>query len=569
MNRRHFIKSTGTTLILPSLSGAILPNLWRNTFFSSKEQWTEWLKDNDRRIGVLLQRQEKKPGHRYFGGHLNDYEIHTPGGTASMIQHMSVAYTSKESAYYGEAELEKAMLAASNCLLKMQHPDGAIDLYSTNFHSTPDTGFVVEPACLAYSILKSSGQDKTLSNLQAFLVKAGEALSVGGIHTPNHRWVVCMALARINRLFPNERYLKRINEWLYEKIDIDPDGQYTEKSTHVYSPLTDRCLITIARLLDRPTLYEPVRKNLEMSLYYVHANGEIVTEASGRQDRYQIGHLDPYYYPYRYMALLDGNPRFSSMCRLIEATAPLHRLSNKLPYFLEDAGLRQTLPASAPLPDNYFQHYPYSDLVRIRRKEIDATILAQNSTIFTFFKGKAVLQAVRLASAFFGKGQFEADHLQIVDGRMTLRQELSGPYYQPYPIDALPVDGNWEKMPRKNRPKSEVQFFRTTINIEETASGQFELQFDIQGTDEVPLAIELGFRPGGRLSGVREIANIPDAYFLEEGFGKYESDGQTIEFGPGRQEHKWTQLRGAKPKLNAESVYLTGFTPFQFTLQIR
>jgi hypothetical protein len=42
--------------------------------------------------------------------------------------------------------------------------------------------------------------------LKKYLLNAGEALSVGGIHTPNHRWVVSGALAWINSFFPNPKY---------------------------------------------------------------------------------------------------------------------------------------------------------------------------------------------------------------------------------------------------------------------------------------------------------------------------------------------------------------------------
>ena len=42
----------------------------------------------------------------------------------------------------------------------------------------------------------------------------------------------------------------------------------------------------------------------------------------------------------------------------------------------------------------------------------------------------------------------------------------------------------------------------------------------------------------------------------------------TITFGPGLREHAWTQLRGALPKLDADCVYFTGFTPFNLTIEI-
>lgn len=41
-----------------------------------------------------------------------------------------------------------------------------------------------------------------------------------------------------------------------------------------------------------------------------------------------------------------------------------------------------------------------------------------------------------------------------------------------------------------------------------------------------------------------------------------------IEFGPGRVEHTYTQVRGASPKWDGMSVYLTGLTPFRATLDI-
>ena len=50
---------------------------------------------------------------------------------------------------------------------------------------------------------------------------------------------------------------------------------------------------------------------------------------------------------------------------------------------------------------------------------------------------------------------------------------------------------------------------------------------------------------------------------------KHEYGDDRIEFGPGRSEHSWTQLRGALPKLQGDSVYLTGFTPFEFRLVLR
>jgi len=397
-------------------------------------------------------------------------------------------------------------------------------------------------------------------NLKKFILNAGDALSVGGIHTPNHRWVVCMALSRINSLFPNKKYIERIDEWLREKIDIDEDGQYTEKSAAIYSPLTDRCLITIAKLLNRRELFGPVRKNLEMTKYYVNPDGEVVTTASKRQDQSQRGSMAAYYYSYRYLANLDNNSQFAAMARWIEKTAQ-NKLVWFLIYFLEDKLLSQNMPDSAKLPTNYEKIFKHSDLARIRRDQTCATIIANNPNFFSFHKGEAALETIRFASAFFGKGQFKGQKLEHKNGKYILRQQLAGPYYQPFPKEKLPNDGDWEKMNRFLRPQSEIQKYEAVVAVSES-EGTFLLDINIQGTDNVPVAIELGFRHGGELMGVEAVPEINDAFVLKNGYGKYIYKNNTIEFGPGENEHMWTQLRGALPKLDALSVYLTSFTPF-------
>jgi len=456
-------------------------------------------------------------------------------------------------------------------LLDRQHEDGTIDLLTTNFHSPPDTAFAVEPLSLALSILKKYAADDLGEFQQAaktFLLEAGRAMSIGGIHTPNHRWVVCRALARIHQLYPNQIYLNRIEEWLAEGIDIDPDGQYTEKSSVVYSPLTNNCFITLAKLLGKTELYEVVRKNLRMSQYMMHANGEVVTEASTRQDQFTIAHMGRYYYAYRYMALLDQEAKFSAMAQSIEAYAGLPALSGNLPYFLEDRKLEEALPEAAELELSYEKIFAHSSMVRIRRGNVDATILGENSSFFTFFHGKAALQAVRFASAFFGKGQFTSPELKKVGDTYVLSQELWGPYYQPHEKENIAPDGDWHKMPRSKRKQSEIQYLKSEVRISEQA-GKFKLAFSIQGTERIPLAIELAFRKGGELKGVEEVPEVENAYFLKEGYGSFLQGKAHISFGPGLHTHKWTQLRGAKAKLNGDSVYLTAYTPLEFELEIR
>lgn len=552
---------------------AVLPFTGFSSVRKQEEKMPAWLMqlviNNDAGIESLMTYQVKDQNSADFGGIKDQYDILNPHSTAALIQWGTCAVFSPNSKFYQSDFLLDQILSATQYLLKIQHQDGTIDLLSTNFHSTPDTGFIVKRLAISYSLLdrsKTPGVEKVLIPLKKFLINAGEALITGGIHTPNHRWVVCAALTKLYELWPDTRYLDRINEWLGEHIDMDADGQYNEKSTFTYSSLTDRLLITIAAGLNKPELLENVRKNLNMTLYYVHPNGEIVTDASGRQDKATIGTMENYYYPYRYLALMDKNTTYSAMCKMIEETAG-PKIGGFLDYFLADVTLWNQLPPVTALPLSYVKTFPNSGLVRIRRNRWDCTLIAKNAVWFTFMRGNAVLQGVRFASSFFGKGQFLCENIEQNGNTWEMAETLEGPYYQPYPKDAIAEDGDWEKMPRINRVQSEVQKLKIKIQIRETKHGM-EIEISTSGTERVPVALELIFRPGGELKGVTKIAGSKDAWLLEEGTGSYSFKEDTITFGPGLALHKNTALRGALPAMDAPSVYLTSFTPFRHVLQI-
>jgi hypothetical protein len=357
-----------------------------------------------------------------------------------------------------------------------------------------------------------------------------------------------------------------VEQWLAEGIDLDADGQYSERSAAIYSPVCNRAFLTMARFFLRPDLLEPVRRNLEMTLYYIHPDGEVVTEASRRQDKYQRGSLQAYYLSFLRMAILQGNGKFARAANFI--TSKLGQdLAGYLLDILEDPSLSQPIPHEQSLPADYCKWFSHSEVVRIRRGALSTTIVGHNPVFFSLRKNSTALEAFRLASAFFGKGQFQGESMEVEENRVVLSQKLVGPYYQPLPAGARRADGRWVSSDLALRPQSEVQYQFSRISIEEKASS-YALTFQVEGTAGVPVALELGFRKGGILEGTEPIPDLTDAYFLSRGYGIYRSEGGTIRFGPGMRSHRWTQLRGALPKLDALSVYITGFAPFHWTLQI-
>ena len=536
------------------------------------------IRENDALVLAQLALQDLRPGVRGHGGVPDPYGIPSANATGAFLGVLACAFASPTSQHYRSPRLREAMLLASQALLDLQHEDGTIDLAITNFRSPPDTAFVTENVAPAYEILRSDpGSDAApiLERLERFLRHVGDALATGGVHTPNHRWVVCAALAVLHDLFPDSRYPARIEQWLAEGIDLDPDGQYTERSTTIYSAVVNRAFLTLAHRMNRPDLRDPVRRNLDMTLYYLHPDGEVVTEGSRRQDRQLRGTLVRYYAAYREMAVREGNGQFASAVAQIEAESPAS-VVRELPSFLTESILRRRLPAATPLPSNYRKHFKHSQLARIRRDALSATLLAGTTTFFSLRRGSAALEAVRLSSAFFGKGQFQSEAIEEIDGRLRLKQSLRGPYFQPLTPEkiaelrsyaGMESNGLLRQDHRASRTQSNIQSLESTVDLVEHP-GRLELHFRIEGTDHVPLAIELAFRRGGVLEGVEPVKGVADAYLLRSGIGRFRLGDDVISFGPGSTEHTWTQLRGALGKWDGQSVYLTGFTPFRFTLTL-
>jgi hypothetical protein len=562
MNRRKFTKIGTTVIGLSPFSGFA---------WSEKPKKPNWLimliHLNDSYIKSSLQNQIQDKNHPYYGAIRNGEEIPDAVATSGVLAMWAIGIACPESDYYQSTNLLNQFERGAQFLLKAQHRDGTIDLLSSNFHSPPDTAFSVEKIARAYTLLATiPAAEKALIPTKTYLLRAGESLVIGGIHTPNHRWVVTAALLQIHALFPDKRYVARAEEWLLEHIDIDPDGQYTEKSAGGYTAIVNRVLIDIALGLNKPEILDAVRKNLNMTMYYTHPNGEVVTEASNRQDKGTINFLQGYYYSYRKLAIRDANPQFAAMCRLIEETAK-DRIADNLSAYLLEQDLWKELPTSGKLPTEYVKAFPYSGVVRIRKGNWDATLLSNNPGFLTFQKGKAVLQGMRIAASFFGKGQFQSSSITQQGDSWELTNALEGPYYQPYPKDKIDPNGNLSNMPRTQRTKSEIQYLRYTTNVTPQENG-IQVDFVIEGTDGVPVSLELIFRPGGILSGIIPMPGRDKSFLFDSQLAQYTMGEDSIHISPGLQQHKGIILRGALPPMDAPTVYLTGFTPFKHSIKI-
>jgi len=237
--------------------------------------------------------------------------------------------------------------------------------------------------------------------------------------------------------------------------------------------------------------------------------------------------------------------------------------------------LLRALPANAPLPTGLHEAFSYSNLVRIRRGQRQRPILATNTTLFSFRKnGRRPRSRSVSASAFFRQGQFNADTLEVRDGRYILRQNSTRPYYQAAQQRADRPRGNTKMAPpngtpptaaRAARARSNIQTLESVVEITEIAR-QVHPAFSIAGTARRARRPRTRFRHGGKTQpGVEPVPHIDNAFLLRRA-RVATTMGDASSSRPRPSEHTYTRSRRPSPKWDGLSVYLTRQYSFKASL---
>ena len=547
--------------------------------------------------------------------------LSSPRALAQSALRLVSAYVNPRGQNHHSEDLLGPLNDLLDALAKRQNPSGLYDI--GNLDSPPDTSFVISDLGIGYDLLAADAQPATEAAREkyaAIMRRSARSLAEGGVHTPNHRWEICKALAHLNHLWPSRLLLARINDWLGERIDQDAEGSYSERSAIYASEVTNRSLVTIARLADKPRLLDHVRRNLDLTLYLLEANGEVETVHSRRQDQTGIQDVWKYLMHFRELALLDGDRRFAAVAeQIIDRVAadpasfatPGYSVGEFLAEALAYPDLTALLPRPLELVTRYEKFFRGSQLVRIRRDNIAASIfggtdwhnrrvdsaghpttireiasgLSTNPTFFKLFKGAAILDSVRMSPRFFSTGHFRSDGVTARGGGWRLSDQVKVPYHLPLPQRYRRPDGNYalgsegrfySKMDFPHRPK-QYRVLETSITIRQVGESAFDLAFDVEGP-ATSLTIELCFRSGGSLTGV--VPASGDGNFqLVDGDGAYTVGADTITFGPGNSSgirqpiamdpgEKYTYLGGNLVPAG-QRVYITGEVPFRYTLRLR
>ncbi len=534
----------------------------------------------DQQVEGVLTRQVLDAASPYCGGFMDSDRL-VGSQSISAVASLGYAYLLPESRHYRSEEFLQRILLAAEFARRHRNPSGCFDLLTTNFDSAPDTGFVVQAiAPVVFAARQQTTDDAgaaAIAEALGELIRTGApGMVAGGFHTPNHRWVLVAALAQAQALYPELEVGETVDAYLDEGIDINADGEYSERSTGVYNAVVNRALIRAAHVLERPDLLEPVRRNLDLSYHLLHADATAVTSISKRQDRdtraVPTGLADGYHA----LAHLDDNGLYAAVADLLVARGGgLVCLPNYVLY----PEWRADCLKRTPLPEHYSRVYPASGLWRVRRGAVSATAAAGLTAPFSVVCGQAELAAVKISSTYFATGQFVGEEFAASGkgvrmqhkGRNRIYPEkdyVGGIYWLPI-AEQVNAD-NWSQV-RGRRETYELPPLEVELHIEPVTGG-FDLHIRTSGGVEgVPFQIEGVFAPGGTLEMDSALVEgrAGHTVFLKAGHALYRVGDDAIRIGPGAMEHTMWRMRNSEINEGRLRVLIALRTPVARTLEIR
>lgn len=392
-----------------------------------------------------------------------------------------------------------------------------------NLESPPDSAFTINDVCDIVELTTGEGAFADVrESLLGIVSRATPALVAGGVHTPNHRWELAAALARVHRIRPDDAVLARVNSWLAEGIDIDDDGLYSERSANYAAYVSNPSLMALGDILGRGDLHDVVERALASMIGTIHPDGSVETVHSRRQDQQESAFpLAPFLVPYRRLAVERLRADFAWAAMLAER-AGIREPQTVLAEALLVPSLAQEMPDPvAPAaasraswrrsrlviddgPRRRLVTFAGSDHARMGRVRSG---LANNPTFLRMFAGDVVLESARLSRDFFGLGPFRASTLDEHGDEIHLAERLEGRYYQPLDAAGRSAEGAY-RLVDEGRFAAEMAFdervvdtvtLLTRISVVPTAEG-VDLEIVHDGP-ALPWALELAFRAGGRFDG--------------------------------------------------------------------
>lgn len=531
-----------------------------------------------------LRNQIHDPEDPYYGKFVYESGLPEPGVIFGLTERAVSLYLCKDSVYYKKKEVLEYIrllyLSSDDCI----HEDGTNDLLVSNYRQPEYFG--IPGICNAYRLMSAlPNKTKEEAEITEMIYDLAKRISGGllasGFHTPNHRWVHTAALYMMyNTLHEkDERFIELAKKYLAEKIDIDENGEFSERSAGMYSAISDRALCTIAIEAQMPELFALVKRNLRLVYRFIEKGSLIFTQNSRRKDKGEVGSNTLFdFQSYSDICLTAYAETHDLEFLQILKSAMDKRIGNEPIYspfriymlYPELQTLSVDLSSLPPIEEEFHMFLPQSGIVRVKEKGIVYSILSRNPDFLHITVGEISISA-RICSSFFAKAQFLPDEIEKT-GDGTYRMTFCTWADYKLPFDEPPAGSeNYWSMDYKSRKSISRCDYGYTVDLTFTEKG-LRLRVQTHGTEKVPFKLEIAVTPGVhvRAGTAMTVGNAGEFLCATEGdvnFCNFGGDSLTVKNVFAKHfYHK--EMRGSIPSpKNKYLLYLTDFAPVDRTVE--
>ena len=530
----------------------------------------------DGRIERLMARQVLDECSGDYGGFMED-DLHVESRQCGFdLSALACGYVTKDSAHYLSERVKAALTAALAYLRAHQRPGGCVDLLSCNVASAPDTAFMINAVLNAWWLLERC-EDARAAWLRPALLRlidsAASGIAAGGFHTPNHRWAIAACLLHCAKITGRRELEARARAYLREGLDINEDGEFAERSAGNYNQVNDDQMLRLYMATGDRTFLQAAEKNLEMMYCYIDPDGSVFTNNSTRQDMGKKIYLDTYYPLYLMAGYFLGREDFGAMAEWIYQDC---RRRGTWPDGVEWLLLLPQMDgfgAQAPFEPPFLRYdrlFEHSDIARVRRGGFSLTLM-RGKPNFLYFQSGALPLYMAIYQNLCDQRNFVPETLQRTERGFRLSGRAPVWYYQPF--DQKPQTSDWWRMDNAARERLTAEGLHTLVEAELTEEG-VRLHIRTQGVDRLPVRVEIGLLPGGRIrtQHFTQLMRAGEQVTILDGDIEITGPrGDALAIGPAFGSHDIrARMGGAYPLSDAcYTVLLTGYTPVDRTIFIR
>lgn len=546
----------------------------------------------EKNVKANYQHQVLDKGREDYGafivGHDYGFAVADHCTNADALAQAVCCLLAEESKLYLDEELFERVQASMTYQVNALRDSGLIDLPKVNMNTPNDTGFVVQllsPLCKWARQLADNREDAKLAEFATAVDKGlGEFIKRGtkgmidkGFRTPNHRWVISSALAQGMELFPEIEGQDYLESILAETADINADGEWSERSTGVYSAVCNRSWYLLAKTLKRPEYLNHVRADLDFMATLINPDGSVVTSISHRQD--QGNKVIPITIAESYfsMGMEDKNGLYLAIAdKLVEASSS--GITWLYYPFIEHPEYKAKQAKRTPIPTEVDKFFPASKFWRVSKNEMSATVCAENNNAFGLKFGDVNLKALRIKGTYLNVANFSADKIERTVTGVKLTHSTSAneqpswdlPLGRPVEFDN-PHTGFYPLSTKGIRDKYMLEPLDIHLTIEQLENG-FDLQLTTDGGyDKTPFIIEMFFDSDCCLdiNGVMTSPKEGTEFLMESGKATIHSRQYGISVAGGGMAHRMTDMLQTPKVPGCFRIFCAYLTPLDEKLKIR